>query len=113
MTHKSGVKAESERVVSECCVTVWLAPSALDDCLEEFNNCPWEFPSADAEEPIICDSKVGCCPSVVKSNDEEQGFSMVGATASDDDFWSEGDLGISITLDKSMTGSEDNLPKNI
>lgn len=36
---------------------------------------------------------------------------MVGATASDDDFWRDGDLGMSVILDKFMAGSEDNLLK--
>jgi len=49
--------------------------------------------------------------SVTKSNDDEQGFSIIGATASDDDFWRDGDLGMSVTLDKFMAGSEANLLK--
>lgn len=111
MTHKSGVKAGSEGLVPECCVIVCSAFSALDPWPVECD-CPWEFPSADAEEPVTNESELSCCLSVTKFNDDdEQGFSTVGATASDDDFWRDGDLGMSVILDKFMAGSEDNLLK--
>lgn len=76
MTHKSGVKADSEGLVSECCVIVCSVFSALATCLMDCD-CP------DAEETVTNDSELSC---VTKSNDDEQGFSIVGATASENDF---------------------------
>lgn len=104
MTHKSGVKADSEGLVSECCFIVCSVFSALATCLMDCD-CP------DAEETVTNDSELSCCLSVTKSNDDEQGFSIVGATASENDFWRDGDLGMSVTLDKFMAGSEANLLK--
>ena len=43
-------------------------------------------PSAVADGPVINESELGSGLSVNKSNDDEQGLSIVGATASDEAF---------------------------
>lgn len=114
MTHKSGVKADSGCLFSEFCVTVCFALSALDACLEECD-CPWKFSSTDDDAPAISEAELGCGFSVVNSNNDDDdgpGLSIDGATASDADFWRDGELGTSVTLDKSMAGSEDILQKS-
>ena len=111
MTHKSGEKAGSGSFFSELIVTLCTVLFRLDACPERCK-CSWWSLSADAGAIVIfeaaCEVRVTDCDDDV----DDEGFSIVGATASEGHFWSDGKTDeFPVTLDRSTVGSEDNLRK--
>ena len=77
MTHKSGEKAPSQSFVSKLFTAVCFKLFKLATCSEECD-CSCRFLSDDIEALVPCE--IAC---EVRVTVEDEGFSIVGATASD------------------------------
>lgn len=106
--HKSGVNPDAEFSLLKFCSKVLLGFSAFDVVWFEAWDSLSVFSFTDEDEPSIYDARLGSGATVDNATVED-GWSMVGVTASDEDFCRECEHDLSVDPVKSILGSEVNL----